>query len=467
MNRVLTALIVMILGAGAAMAAQQPERLARPLPSTPMTLTVGRGELLQFPDETSRVSVSDPTIADAVVVSTHDVVLNGKAPGNTTIMIWHGDNVSPYAVTVEPDLSEIQKQLRATFPSEQIEVTSSKDAILLTGVVTGPEIAKQAAAIAAAYAKSVVNLIQSPPADNRQIMLQVTLASVDRTSLANLGANIFSLSPKLNGSATTQQFPFPSLGQLPFTQGDRGPQLGNQTVTVSNPLHIFAFRPDLNIGATLALLQSQNLLQILAEPNLMTLTGHEASFLAGGEFPYPVITNTGTGAQPTPVVTIQFRPFGVRLNFTPTVESNGLIHLKVKPEVSSLDFANALTISGFTIPALSSRTAETEVELREGESFAIAGLIDNRVTKQIAKLPGIGDLPIIGNLFRSRSTDKTNTELLVLITPSFVRPFAAGTAPPLPQFPEGFLGNEPLQSPDTGAPSFVGPRGNDPPGGKP
>ena len=467
MNRVLTALIVMILGAGAAMAAQQPERLARPLPSTPMTLTVGRGELLQFPDETSRVSVSDPTMADAVVVSTHDVVLNGKAPGNTTIMIWHGDNVSPYAVTVEPDLSEIQKQLRATFPSEQIEVSSSKDAILLTGVVTGPEIAKQAAAIAAAYAKSVVNLIQSPPADNRQIMLQVKFASVDRTSLANLGANIFSLSPKLNGSATTQQFPFPSLGQLPFTQGPGGPQLGNQTVTVSNLLNIFAFRPDLNIGATLALLQSQNLLQILAEPNLMTLTGHEASFLAGGEFPYPVITNTGTGAQPTPVVTIQFRPFGVRLNFTPTVESNGLIHLKVKPEVSSLDFANALTISGFTIPALSSRTAETEVELREGESFAIAGLIDNRVTKQIAKLPGIGDLPIIGNLFRSRSTDKTNTELLVLITPSFVRPFAAGTAPPLPQFPEGFLGNEPLQSPDTGAPSFVGPRGNDPPGGKP
>jgi pilus assembly protein CpaC len=466
MNSVITALIVMILG-GAAMPAQQPERVATPLPSTPMTLTVGRGELLQFPDETSRVSVSDPTIADAVVVSTHDVVLNGKAPGTTTIMIWHGDNVSPYAITVQPDLSEIQKQLRATFPSEQIEVSSSKDAILLTGVVTEPETAKQAAAIAAAYAKSVVNMIQSPPADNRQIMLQVKFASVDRTSLANLGANIFSLSPKLNGSATTQQFPFPSLGQLPFTQGPGGPQLGNQTVTVSNLLNIFAFRPDLNIGATLALLQSQNLLQILAEPNLMTLSGHEASFLAGGEFPYPVITNTGTGAQPTPVVTIQFRPFGVRLNFTPTVEPNGLIHLKVKPEVSSLDFANALTISGFTIPALSSRTAETEVELREGESFAIAGLIDNRVTKQIAKLPGIGDLPVIGNLFRSRSTDKTNTELLVLITPSFVKPFAAGAAPPLPQFPEGFLGNEPPQSPDTAAPSFVGPRGNDPPWGRP
>jgi pilus assembly protein CpaC len=466
MNRIVTAFAVMILSGGSAIRAQQSERPATPLPASTMTLTVGRGELLQFPDETSRVSVSDPTIADAIVVSSHDVVLNGKGPGNTTIMIWHGNNVSPYAITVEPDLSEIQKQLRATFPSEHIEVSSSKDAILLTGVVSEAEIGKQAAAIAAVHAKSVVNLIQSPPADNRQIMLQVKFASVDRTSLAQFGANIFSVNSKLNGSATTQQFPFPSLGQLPFSQGPNGPQLGNQTVTVSNLLNIFAFRPDLNIGATLALLQSQNLLQILAEPNLMTLSGHEASFLAGGEFPFPVITNTGTGAQPTPVVTIQFRPFGVRLNFTPTVEANGLIHLKVKPEVSSLDYSNALTISGFTIPALSSRTAETEVELREGESFAIAGLIDNRVTKQLSKVPGIGDLPIIGNLFHTRSTDKTNTELLVLITPSFVKPFAAGTTPQLPQFPEGFLGDEPSQLPGAPAPNFVGPRGNDSTGAK-
>jgi pilus assembly protein CpaC len=212
------------------------------------------------------------------------------------------------------------------------------------------------------------------------------------------------------------------------------------------------------------MLQNQNLLQILAEPNLITVSGHEASFLAGGEFPFPVITNTGTGGQAAPVVTIQFRPFGVRLNFTPTVAANGLIHLKVKPEVSSLDYSNALTIQGFTIPAISSRTAETEVDLHEGESFAIAGLIDNRVTKQVSKIAGIGDLPVIGNLFKTRSTDKTNTELLVVITPSFVKPFAAGTSPALPSFPEGLLGDQPPQS---GEPSFLGPRGNDPPGAKP
>ena len=462
-------LLSMLLGFGyasaALIAAQEPaaapqsSRPATPLAARSMTLTVGRGELLQFPDEASRVSVSDPVTADAVVVSAHDVVLNGKAPGRTTIMVWHGDNISPYDITVEPDLSEINKQLRATFPSEQIDVSSSKDAILLTGVVTDAEVSKQAAAIAALHAKSVVNLLQSAPAENRQVMLQVKFATVDRTTLSQLGANLFSVNNRLIGSTTTQQFQFPRLGQLQFSRGADGQQeLGNQQVSVSDLLNLFAFRPDLNIGATLRLLQSKNLLEILAEPNLITVSGHEASFLAGGEFPFPVITTTGTGGQSAPVVTIQFRPFGVRLFFTPTVDSNGLIHLKVQPEVSSLDFANALTIQGFLIPAISTRRAETEVDLHEGESFAIAGLIDNRVTQVVSKIPGFGDLPILGHLFSSRNTQKANTELLVLITPNFVKPFSAGQTPPLPPFPEGFIGT-PSADQTSAPPTFVGPRG--------
>jgi pilus assembly protein CpaC len=445
-------------------AAQRPRGPATPLETRSMTLTVGRGQLVQFPEEASRVSVSDPAIADAVVVSPHEVVLNGKSAGHTTIMIWHGDFVSPYDITVEPDLSEIQRQLRATFPNEQIDVSSSKDAIILNGVVTDAEVAKQAAAIASVHAKAVVNLLQSPPADTHQVMLQVKFATVDRSALSQLGVNLFSVNNKLLGTATTQQFQFPRIGQLQFSQGPDGqPVLGNQQVSASDLLNLFAFRPDINIGATLRLLQSQNLLEILAEPNLVTVSGREASFLAGGEFPFPVITTTGSGAQSTPVVTIQFRPFGVRLFFTPTVEPNGLIHLKVQPEVSSLDFANALTIQGFLIPAISTRRAETEVDLREGESFAIAGLIDNRVTQVVSKIPGIGDVPILGHLFRSRSTQKSNSELLVLITPNFVRPFSAGETPALPQFPEGFLGPVPPEQSAT-PPTFVGPRG--PAGGK-
>jgi pilus assembly protein CpaC len=442
-----------------AAAPQRPAGPATQLEPRPVSLTAGQGQLVQFPEEASRVSVSDPLIADAVVVSPHEVVLNGKSPGHTTIMIWHGAYVSPYDISVSPDLSEIQNQLRLTFPGEPIEVSSSKDGLILTGVVSDADVAKQAAALAAAHAKTVVSLLQFPTADNRQVMLQVRFATIDRSALTQLGVNLFSLNNKLIGTATTQQFAFPRIGQLQFSQGPDGqPVLGNQQVTASDLLNLFVFRPDIDVGATLRLLQSQNLLEVLAEPNLITVSGREASFLAGGEFPYPVIATTGSGAQTTPVVTIQFRPFGVRLFFTPTVEPNGLIHLKVQPEVSSLDYANAVSIQGFVIPAISTRRAETEVDLREGESFAIAGLIDNRVIEVVSKIPGIGDMPIIGHLFRSRNTQKSNSELLVLITPSFVKPFGAGETPPLPQFPEGFLGGSPDQS--SSSPTFVGPRGS-------
>ncbi|OFV92255.1 MAG: hypothetical protein A3H28_17350 [Acidobacteria bacterium RIFCSPLOWO2_02_FULL_61_28] len=446
-------------------AAPRQTRPATQLATRTITLKVGRGELLQFTDTTSRVSVSEPTIADAVVVSPYEVVVNGKAPGNTTVMVWHGEGVSRYEITVEPDLSEVQKQLRATFPSETIQVSSSKDAIMLTGVVTDAEIARQAAAIATVHARAVVNLLQSPPPDTRQVMLQVKFATVDRSALSAFGVNLFSVNNKLVGTSTTQQLQFPRIGQLQFQPGQEGQRdLGSLQVSVSDLLNLFAFRPDLNFGATIRLLQSRNLLEILAEPNLITVSGREASFLAGGEFPFPVITTTGTGGASAPVVTIQFREFGVRLSFTPTVDANGLIHLKVRPEVSALDFANALTIQGFLIPAISTRRAETEVELREGESFAIAGLIDNRVTEIVSKIPGIGHVPILGRLFSSRQLNRSNTELLVAITPSFVKPFAAGEMPPLPEFPKEFLDKT---RPEAAAepPKFVGPRGQESSGG--
>ncbi len=439
---------------------------ARPaalLPLKPMTLLVGRGQLSQFPDRATRVSVTDPAIADAVVVSPHEVVLNGKSPGITTVMIWHGESVTPYEITVEPDLSLIQKQMLIAFPHEPISVLLSKDAILLTGAVSQAEIARQAASIAAMHAKTVVNLLQVPPAESRQVMLQVKFASVDRVSLSQLGVNLFSVNNKLIGTSTTQQFAFPRLGQLQFTPGEDGrPTLGNQSVSVTDLLNLFAFRPDLNLGAILRVLQSKNVLEILAEPNLITVSGREASFLAGGKFPFPVISSTGGGTQTAPVVTIQFRDFGVRLVFTPTVDPGGMIHLKVRPEVSSLDFANALTIQGFLIPAISTREVETEVDLREGETFAIAGLIDNRVTQVVSKIPGIGDLPILGHLFRSRDLKKSQSELLVLITPSFVKPYAPGEQPSLPAFPEKFLESGRPES-KAGKPAFVGPRGHESP----
>jgi pilus assembly protein CpaC len=441
-----------------------PSKPATQLAPRTLTVQVGRGELLQFADSASRVSVSEPLIADAVVISTHEVVVNGKSAGNTTVMVWHGESVSRYEVTVQPDLNEIQQELRATLPSERIQVSSSKDAILLTGVVTSPEVARRAAEIASIHAKTVVNLLQAPPAENRQVMLQVKFASVDRTALSNFAVNMFSPNSTLNGTATTQQFPFPQMGQLQLSPVPGGePRLGSQTVNISNLLNLFVFRPDLNLGATIAALQQRNLLEILAEPDLVTISGQEASFLAGGEFPFPVLTTTGSTGTAAPVITIQFREFGVRLSFTPTVDTNEMIHLKVKPEVSSLDFSNAVQIGGFFIPAISTRRAETQVDLREGESFAIAGLLDNRVTQVLSKVPVLGNVPVLGQLFRSRQTNKVNTELLVVITPRFVKPFAEGETVPMPNFPMPLL-DGPRAEPAPAPPKFVGPRGHESPG---
>jgi pilus assembly protein CpaC len=227
----------------------------------------------------------------------------------------------------------------------------------------------------------------------------------------------------------------------------------------------------LNIGATIKALQDHNLLQILAEPNLITLEGKDASFLAGGSFAFPTITTTPTGGATAPVITVQFKPFGVKLDFTPTVTPQGSIDLKVAPEVSSLDYANAVTLQGFTIPALSQRRAETEVILKDGESFAIAGLIDNRVIETLSKVPGLGDLPVLGKLFRSRSTQKSTDELLVVVTPHFVKPLSPEEKAKLPDMPATFLpaalpaGAKKSKAGNTGTPAtvkdpeFVGPRG--------
>jgi pilus assembly protein CpaC len=316
-------------------------------------------------------------------------------------------------------------------------------------------------------AKNVINLLQvPPPPEPRQILLQVKFAAIDRVALQQVGFNLFSRNSTMLGETTTEQFQTPRFSQLQFQNGN----FANSTVNFADLLNLFVYRPDLNIGATIKALQANNLLQILAEPNLITLEGKEASFLAGGSFPFPILTTTSTGGSTAPVITVQFKPFGVQLNFTPTVTPSGAIDLKVAPEVSALDFANAVTLQGFTIPALSQRKADTEVILREGESFAIAGLIDNRVIKEIAKLPGLGNIPILGWLFKSRSTQKSTDELLVVVTPHFVKPLSPAEKAKLPNFEDTFLPAVPDQKGKKGAAvqqppadpkkaQFVGPKG--------
>ena len=437
-----------------------------------LTVIIGKGDLLEFSADVQRVAVAEPKIADAIVVSPREVMVNAKGLGKTTVVIWEtGVGAVRYDVSVVSDTSEIdalRKELRGMTGSNVI-VSGTAESLVLSGSAASADASKHAQAVAATHAKTVVNLLQTPtPAEPRQIMLQVKFASVDRSRLAELGFNLFSRNPGGIGETSTQQFQQPRFSQLQFQNQD----FSNTTVNFADILNLFLFRTDLNIGATVRALQSRNVLQILAEPNLITVEGKTASFLAGGQFPFPTLTSTTTGGATAPVITVQFKPFGVQLDFTPTITSTGAIHLKVSPEVSSLDFTNAVQLQGFLIPALTTRRAETEVVLKDGESFAIAGLIDNRVTQVLNKVRGVGDIPILGQLFRSRSTQKTTDELLVLITPRFVKPMSADEQAKLPGIEVPFLPtveqekatkDKKKKKKGSKDPEFVGPRGHQEP----
>ncbi len=437
--------------------------------SRDFSLLEGRGELLTFQHDITKVAISEPKIADAVVISPREVMVNAKGPGRATLVVWEtGSDPIRFEIAVTKDTTEWDLFTKSINDSAgaPITVTGTGETIVLSGVVKSAEDSKRLASMAQTRAKTVINLLQAPPPpEPRQILLQVKFAAIDRVALTQIGFNLFSTNDKLIGGSTTGQFSAPRFSQLQPT--------GGQTVNFSDLLNLFAFRPDLNFGATIKALEERNLLQILAEPNLLALEGKDATFLAGGTFPYPTITTTPTGGSTAPVVTVQFKPFGVKLDFQPTVTPQGSIDLKVAPEVSSLDYANAVTLEGFVIPALSQRRAETEVILKDGESFAIAGLIDNRVIETISKIPGLGNLPVLGKLFSSRSTQKSTDELLVVVTPHFVKPLTPDQRARLPEMPATFLpavkptpakkgkpGKKTSNNKEsTQDPEFVGPRG--------
>ena len=418
--------------------------VAQPSVEKEITLVLGKGELMQYQSDISKIVIAEPKIADALVVSPTEVMVNAKGVGHTTLVVWE-TNALPvkYNINVIADRAlidnfhnELTAEMKAVIPEGTVVFNGNAELIVLTGNVPDEESSKKAEALAATRTKKVVNLLLVPALpDLRQILLQVKFASVDRVGLSELGFNLFSRNGNTLGALGTQQFQAPRFSQLQFQNGE----FSNSTVNFADLLNLFVFRPDLNIGATIRAMQSKNLLQILAEPNLITLEGKEASFVAGGEFPFPILTATTTGGAISPVVTVQFKPFGVQLRFTPTVTPSGAIHLKVVPEVSALDYSNSVTVQGVLIPAISTRRAQTEVILKDGESFAIAGLIDNRVVQTLSRVRGLGDIPILGNLFRSRSTRKSTDELLVVITPRFVRPVGPDESPKLPDTTETWL----------------------------
>ena len=433
-------------------ATQQPEEPTAPAPGTPPTTSlppqgepqgaaplrvmVSKSLLINTNERLKRVSVTDPAVADALVVTPRQILVHGRNPGEVSLLIWDEfERSRTFDLRVDVDVSAAAEEEKQVFPDEQILVTPSRSAIVLSGHVSTEEVSTRAGMIASAYSPKVVNVLTFGPVGAQEVLLEVKFAEVDRSALTQYGFNIFSTGAgNTIGSTGTGQFPGPRFSSITGSTPSVAPTATN--VTVNDLLNVFFFRPDINLGAVVKALQTKNLLQILAEPNLIAVNGKEASFLAGGEFPFPIV-QPGAGFT---AVTIQFKEFGVRLKFTPVIMPNGNIHLRVIPEVSQLDFTNALTISGFTVPALSTRRAETEFEMQDGQSFVIAGLMNNQVTNVVNKIPGLGDIPVLGTFFKSRSAQKSNAELMVLVT---ARKISPTTQPPVPpKNPEPFLNND-------------------------
>lgn len=435
--------------------AQQQAQPASQDSANDLSVTVGQSVLVDTTQQIVRIAVGLGDIAEATATSPNEVMVNGRVPGATSLIVWEaGGERQFFRITVHPSeyvatdtLKGLRRELRLELPGQRLKVTSEGGLIFLRGAVKDLTASQRAVQIASTAGKVVNLLYIAVPEASPQILLKVRFASVDRTRLRQLGLNLFSTgAANTIGTVTTGQFQAPTVSV---------PSAGQPVVTtISNALNIALFRQDLGLGATIQALENDGVIEILAQPNMMAADGKQASFLAGGEYPYPVvqgITGGGTGA-----VTIQFQEFGVRLNFIPTVTPRNTIRLQVAPEVSSLDFTNGVQISGFTVPALDVRKVNTEVEMSQGQSLAIGGLLDNRETQNLEKVPFIGDIPILGKLFQSISKTQTNTELIVIVTPEIVAPIPAGVPLPKLNYPEAFLppnSNIPMTNP---GPSVTG-----------
>ena len=414
-------------------------------------LMVGRSTVVNVGTPIARVSLTTSDIADALVTSPSELLINGKAPGTISMFVWdRAGSIRKFEVVVQRDLARLSEQIEQLFPGEKIEVRSNGKAIVLSGTLRDKAVIEKAINLAAGYVEKkeeVVNLLTlQEGAPSNQVLLKVRFAEVSRSALTELGISAVANGYKDGrwfGRTTTQQFSAPAFN-------------GDGKLVFSDFLNLFLFDAKNQLGAVVRLLQERGLFQSLAEPNLVAESGKEASFLAGGEIPIPIAQPSGGGV----AITIQYKEFGIRLNFTPVVNGDR-VHLKVRPEVSSLDFNNAIVLQGFRVPALTTRRTETELELQNNQTFAIAGLVNNQMNKTLSKIPGIGDIPILGLLFQSQAAQKDRTELVVMITPQILPNNSPGVTNEVPRLVEPYM--PPVQqkkSFDPPPPAFVQPRGS-------
>ncbi len=387
-------------------------------------LLVGRSIFVNTKHRLVRVYITNPTILDSYTATPNQVVVTAKATGTSSVIVWdEAGEVQAFLITSDIDVSTLRESLKQALPNENVQVSSSEGHIVLTGTTGTGIISDAAMKLAASYSKDVSNAMVVNSSTVKQVKLKVRIVEVDRSKLNQFAFNFFSAGGNNIAGTTTGS----TSSQISVTQGG---STGGKTVSITNPLNFLFYSSKLNVGATLQDLQTMNLLQILAEPEITTMSGQKGSFLAGGEFPFPVVQGSASGGTS---ISIQFRPYGVKLEFTPVVNPDGTVDLKVAPEVSSLDYTNAVSINGYTIPALSTRHAETQVVLRSGQSFAISGLLDRQTTDTMARTPGVASIPIIGQLFKSKSLNHSQSELYVIVTPTVVDPLTDNLIPEDPK----------------------------------
>ena len=397
-----------------------------------VNVLVGQSRVINFDRPVGRFSVSNPDIAEAILVTPDQVVVNGKAFGQVNFIAWEqtGGQYLTFDVYVRANLSLIDSQIRALFPKDDIRLSQANGSVVISGSVSNATTAAQVQSVIEAANFKVVNMLTSPVSNATQVQLEVRVAEVNRNRLRDYGTSF------LTNGATGG---YANSGGGPSTIGES--VIGSASAILNPALNILLFNRSLNTAAMLKLLRTEGAYRELAEPNLIAMNGQEASFLAGGEFPVPVLQNAGTGASTG--ITIVWKEYGVRLNFKPVIIDEDHIRLELEPEVSTIDFSNGVRFNGFVVPALRTRRAKTGVELRDGQAFALAGLLDNNETKTLSRIPIVSDIPVIGNLFKSKSFEKKETELMFFVTAHMVKPVNGDDLPNMRGI-DGLKGSSPL-----------------------
>jgi pilus assembly protein CpaC len=387
-----------------------------------VNVLVGQSRVINFDRPVGRFSVSNPEIAEAILVTPDQVLVNGKAFGQVNFIAWEqtGAQYLTFDVYVRANLSLIDSQVRALFPKDDIRLSQANGSVVISGSVSNVATAAQVQSVIEAAGFKTVNMLTSPTSNATQVQLQVRVAEVNRNRLRDYGTSFGFMPP---GGTTG----YTNSGGGPSTlDGFSGNRNGSVLDFLLQPaLNLLVFNRQINTAAMLRVLRQEGAFRELAEPNLIAMNGQQASFLAGGEFPVPVL-QTGNGNNG---ITIVWKEYGVRLNFKPTIIDEDHIRLELEPEVSTIDFANGVRFNNFVIPALRTRRAKTGVELRDGQSFALAGLLDNSETKTLSRIPIVSDIPVIGALFKSKSFEKKETELMFIVTAVLVKPVSPDDLP--------------------------------------